>query len=167
MSWNQFNRLPYDSFIWRGIDGSTVVAHQLTAKSPGRDGWTTTCNAVLDAPTLAETWAMYQQKDQADSVLFTYGYGDGGGGPTTQMLETGRRIRQLGAPVALEHGTVQGYLRGWSGGSSRARTTSGPTSSTWSCTGAPTRPRASSSAATARARSPSTTASSTPPWPTC
>ena len=65
MSWNQFNRLPYDSFIWRGIDGSTVVAHQLTAKSPGRDGWTTTCNAVLDAPTLAETWSMYQQKDQA------------------------------------------------------------------------------------------------------
>ncbi len=112
MSWNQFNRLPYDSFIWRGIDGSTVVAHQLTARSPGRDGWTTTCNAVLDAPTLAETWAMYQQKDQADSVLFTYGYGDGGGGPTTQMLETGRRIRQLGAPVALEHGTVQGYMDG-------------------------------------------------------
>ena len=112
MSWNQFNRLPYDSFIWRGIDGSTVVAHQLTARSPGRDGWTTTCNAVLDAPTLAETWSMYQQKDQADRVLFTYGYGDGGGGPTTQMLETGRRIRQLGAPVALEHGTVQGYLEG-------------------------------------------------------
>ena len=103
----------------------------------------------------------------ADSVLFTYGYGDGGGGPTTQMLETGRRIRQLGAPVALEHGTVQGYSRGWSGGSNRGRTTSGPTSSTWSCTGAPTRPRGSSSAATARARSPSTTASSTPPWPTC
>ena len=112
MSWNQFNRLPYDSFIWRGIDGSTVVAHQLTAKSPGRDGWTTTCNAILDAPTLAETWSMYQQKDQGDSVLFTYGYGDGGGGPTTQMLETGRRIRELGAPVALEHGTVQGYLEG-------------------------------------------------------
>ena len=110
MSWNQFNRLPYDSFIWKGIDGSTVVAHQLTAKSPGRDGWTTTCNAVLDAQTLAETWAMYQQKDQADRVLFTYGYGDGGGGPTTQMLETGRRIRQLGVPVALEHGTVQGYM---------------------------------------------------------
>ena len=55
---------------------------------------------------------MYQQKDQHDYVLFTYGYGDGGGGPTTQMLETGRRIRQLGAPVALEHGTVQGYLEG-------------------------------------------------------
>ncbi len=110
MSWNQYNRLPYDSFIWRGIDGSTVVAHQLTAKSPGRDGWTTTCNAILDAGTLAEAWSMYQQKDQSDRVLFTYGYGDGGGGPTTQMLETGRRIRQLGAPLALEHGTAQGYF---------------------------------------------------------
>ena len=110
MSWSQYNRLPYDSFVWRGIDGSDVLVHQLTAKPPGREGWTTTCNAVLDAEMLAGAWSMYQQKDQSDRVLFTYGYGDGGGGPTTQMLETARRLQKLGAPLSIEHGAVQGYF---------------------------------------------------------
>lgn len=112
MSWSQFNRLPYDSFNWRGIDGSTVLTHQLTARSPGRAGWMTTCNAVLSPEMLAGAWAHYQQKDRSDQVLFTYGYGDGGGGPTTQMLERARRITKLGLPLKIEHGTVQGYFEG-------------------------------------------------------
>ena len=110
MSWNQFNRMPYDSFQWQGLDGSRVLAHQLTAQSRSRPGWTTTSNAVLDADMLMGSWAEYRQKDQTDRVLFTYGYGDGGGGPTSQMLERARRIREIGAPVRLEHGTVQGYF---------------------------------------------------------
>ena len=110
MSWNQFNRLPYDSFIWQGIDGSRVIAHQLTAKNSGGDGWTTTCNALLNPEMLDNSWDMYQQKDQNDQVLFTYGYGDGGGGPTTQMLETAKRVRELDASVNLQHGTIQGYF---------------------------------------------------------
>ncbi len=108
MSWNQFNRMPYDSFQWQELDGSRVLAHQLTAQSRGRPGWTTTSNAVLDADMLMGSWTEYRQKDQTDRVLFTYGYGDGG--PTSQMLERARRIRELGAPVRLEHGTVQGYF---------------------------------------------------------
>ncbi|MDP6063703.1 MAG: glycoside hydrolase family 38 C-terminal domain-containing protein [SAR202 cluster bacterium] len=110
MSWSQFNRLPYDSFNWRGIDGSTVLTHQLTARSPGRAGWMTTCNAVLSPEMLAGAWGHYQQKDKSDQILFTYGYGDGGGGPTTQMLERARRVSKLGLPVKIEHGTVQGYF---------------------------------------------------------
>ena len=113
MSWNQYNRIPYDSFIWQGIDGSKIIAHQLTSPLKsfvGDAGWITDCNAVLDPEILDGAWKMYRQKDQNDEVLFTYGYGDGGGGPTMQMLETARRVRELDGPVKLKYGTVQGYF---------------------------------------------------------
>src|SRR5258708_15148776 len=31
ISWNQFNRMPVDTFRWRGIDGSEVLTHFVTA----------------------------------------------------------------------------------------------------------------------------------------
>ena len=33
ISWNQFNRMPNDTFRWRGIDGSEVLTHFITASS--------------------------------------------------------------------------------------------------------------------------------------
>src|SRR5690606_28064664 len=32
MSWNQTNRVPYDTFLWRGIDGSELLTHFVTAQ---------------------------------------------------------------------------------------------------------------------------------------
>ena len=60
MSWNQYNRMPYDSFLWKGIDGSSVLTHLLTA--PGRTGTRTACNAVLDPEIVKASWDNYQQK---------------------------------------------------------------------------------------------------------
>ena len=27
ISWNEYDKLPYDTFLWRGIDGSEVLTH--------------------------------------------------------------------------------------------------------------------------------------------
>jgi alpha-mannosidase len=35
IGWNQYNRLPYDSFWWQGLDGTRVITHMST--SPGYD----------------------------------------------------------------------------------------------------------------------------------
>ncbi len=108
MSWNQYNRMPYDSFRWKGIDGSSVLTHLLTA--PGRTGTRTACNAILDPEIVKASWDNYQQKFINERVLFTYGYGDGGGGPSKDMLERAGRLAELDVPVGLEMGTVGGFF---------------------------------------------------------
>ena len=39
-------------------------------------------------------WQRYQQKDINNDILISYGYGDGGGGPTRDMLETSLRMEK-------------------------------------------------------------------------
>jgi alpha-mannosidase len=80
--WNQFNKPPYQTFEWEGLDGSTVLTHF----SPLGD-----YNAAMTPEQWARTWSEYKQKDVSDSALYIYGYGDGGGGPTRNMLETAQR----------------------------------------------------------------------------
>ena len=39
-------------------------------------------------------WERYQNKDINNDILIAYGYGDGGGGPTRDMLETSKRMEK-------------------------------------------------------------------------
>lgn len=90
ISWNDTNQIPFDTFSWKGIDGTEIFSYFLTAqeKVPGKDPERfTTYNGKADMQTLAGTWERYQQKDLNDEALLTFGWGDGGGGPTCDMLE--------------------------------------------------------------------------------
>lgn len=90
ISWNDTNQIPFDTFSWKGIDGTEIFSYFLTAqeKVPGKEpARFTTYNANAEMQTLAGTWERYQQKDLNDEALLTFGWGDGGGGPTSDMLE--------------------------------------------------------------------------------
>jgi len=91
--WNEYNRFPYETFEWEGMDGSKVLAHFITATDPG-DGriYGSTYNGVVSTPHVKGSWSNYHQKDLNNDVLMSFGYGDGGGGPTKEMLEEGRRL---------------------------------------------------------------------------
>ncbi len=93
ISWNDVNMMPYDTFKWQGIDGTEINSYFLTAQSdkgtPSRNG--TTYNAKTNSPEVNGTFKRYQQKDLSSEALITFGYGDGGGGPTREYLELGRR----------------------------------------------------------------------------
>ena len=95
ISWNDVNLMPYDTFKWKGLDGTTINTYFLTAsdahkgKEPPRG---TTYNGNITPKMIAGTWKRYQQKALSDEVMITYGYGDGGGGPTTEHLETALRL---------------------------------------------------------------------------
>jgi len=93
IGWNRFNRLPYDSFWWQGLDGTRVLTHFSTTPEP-QGHWASTYNAVVDPSQAIGTWKNYQQKEIPQDLLMVYGYGDGGGGPTRQMVEN---IRELGS----------------------------------------------------------------------
>lgn len=95
LSWNQFNQIPYDTFYWKGIDGSEILTHFITTVSEGYSPtpYYTTYNGLLDPYTVKNSWERYQQKAINNEVMIAYGYGDGGGGPTREMLETAKRLK--------------------------------------------------------------------------
>lgn len=97
ISWNEMNQMPYDTFSWEGIDGTEIFSYFLTAQDKVRGKETdnfTTYNGMLTPAATAGTWERYQQKNLSNECILTYGYGDGGGGPTAEMLETGRRLEK-------------------------------------------------------------------------
>lgn len=94
ISWNEYNKFPFDTFLWRGIDGSEVLSHFIPAMEyqDTENSFTTTYNGILSPSQVKGAWKRYQQKDLNHEVLFAAGYGDGGGGPTEEMLETAKRL---------------------------------------------------------------------------
>ena len=97
LAWNQINKMPYDTFMWRGIDGSEILTHLVTTLDLGQDptkNFFTTYNGQLHPDAIMGGWQRYQQKDINNDILISYGYGDGGGGPTREMLETSIRMEK-------------------------------------------------------------------------
>lgn len=102
ISWNEYNKMPYDTFMWRGIDGTEILTHFITTTDYVKGepkGWFTTYNGNLNPSQVMGCWQRYQQKEINNYVLNSYGYGDGGGGPTKEMLENGKRLAK-GIPGA-------------------------------------------------------------------
>lgn len=96
LAWNQFNKVPYDTMMWRGIDGTEVLTHLITTlgvHQPIKD-YFTTYNGMLHPDAIMGGWMRYQNKNINNDILVSYGYGDGGGGPTREMLETSVRMEK-------------------------------------------------------------------------
>lgn len=137
ISWNELNKMPYDTFEWEGIDGSRVLTHFVPTRdynAPAVDGGTATAHyttyvGMLTPSHVMGGWQRYSQKYLNSEVMMTYGYGDGGGGPTKEMLETQRRLAKgiSGCPktrissakeffhVLDEHVSGNKYLPCWTG----------------------------------------------------
>ena len=97
LSWNQVDCIPNDTFLWRGIDGSEVLTHLITTLGLGQDpkeNFFTTYNGLLHPDAIMGGWERYQNKEINNDILISYGYGDGGGGPTRAMLETSKRMEK-------------------------------------------------------------------------
>ncbi|MEW6749426.1 MAG: glycoside hydrolase family 38 C-terminal domain-containing protein [Candidatus Latescibacterota bacterium] len=86
LSWNRFNRPWHQTFTWQGIDGSEVLTH-----FPPAD----TYNSVATVPELRRLVREYRDNDRSGESYLLFGVGDGGGGPTRDMLERLRRARDL------------------------------------------------------------------------
>lgn len=90
-SWNETNTMPHHTFSWEGIDGSRIFTH-----FPPVD----TYNAVLSAEELARAQRQYAEKGASNVSLMPFGFGDGGGGPTREMLAAAARTASLeGSPT--------------------------------------------------------------------
>lgn len=102
---NEFNRFPHDTFLWRGIDGTEILA-QLLNYAP-------VCYiSDPERSDVLEAFRQYRDKDVNDDILLSIGFGDGGGGPTPGMIECANRMEQglPGVPSAAL-GRAEDYFR--------------------------------------------------------
>lgn len=100
--WSETNRFPYDTFIWKGIDGTEIFSQFITCSNSSvglgdKDNFDSSYSSKMTPLSLAKGWDVYQQKSINNEILVSFGYGDGGGGVTREMLENNRRM-QYGIP---------------------------------------------------------------------
>ena len=90
ISWSQTNKFPHHTFWWEGIDGTRVFTH-----FPPVD----TYNSELSGREMAHAARNYQEKGAGSRSLAPFGWGDGGGGATREMLARASRLENLeGSP---------------------------------------------------------------------
>ncbi len=95
ISWSDTNQMPNDSFLWEGIDGTGIYSTFITTQPAQKNHKTenhTTYTGMMTPSHVLGTWDRYQNKEYNKHVFTTFGYGDGGGGPTSEMLEQQRRM---------------------------------------------------------------------------
>ncbi len=93
LSWNQYNDLPHHSFSWEGIDGSRVFTHFPPAETYGGDG---------SVAQLRFGVKNFRDHALASRSLYPFGWGDGGGGPTEDILASLYRTRDLEGMPKIE-----------------------------------------------------------------
>ena len=93
ISWNQTNRFPHHTFWWEGLDGTRVFTH-----FPPVD----TYNSYLSGAELAHAARNFSEKASGTASMVPFGYGDGGGGPTREMLAWAARLRDLDGSPTVE-----------------------------------------------------------------
>ncbi len=105
MTWNDTNTFPYTSFYWQGLDGTKVLTHMnRTHIGPSPD---TLIDLCLDGH---ENRDPIREKISSNMRLFSYGKGDGGGGPEFEMIEMSRRVADLEGVPRSGHTTVGRFM---------------------------------------------------------
>ncbi|NLF57380.1 MAG: alpha-mannosidase [Candidatus Hydrogenedens sp.] len=100
LTWNRYTRFPHGYFWWQGADGTRIRA----------------CIPPLNyngdpvPAQLSAQWERFPQRDLVDEVPFSFGWGDGGGGPSPRMLEYGKRMKNIAGMPRCEFGRTQDCL---------------------------------------------------------
>jgi len=110
IGWSQYNRLPYDSFWWQGLDGTKVLTHFSTTPESG-SAYASTYNANASPEQALGTWTNFKQKELQQTLLMAFGYGDGGGGPTREMLENINVMGNFPATPRMRQDSVKHFFR--------------------------------------------------------
>ena len=101
ISWNRVNLFPHHTFAWEGIDGTRILTHFPPADTYG---------AEVTAAELLRSEAGFRDKARATRSLLPFGYGDGGGGPTREMVARARRFADLAGAPRVEFDSPAGFF---------------------------------------------------------
>jgi alpha-mannosidase len=108
LSWNQDNRMPHDTFWWKGLDGTSILTSLITTRRPG--WWGATYSGEMSPDEIFSTWKNRSDKHLTTPILMPYGLGDGGGGPTREMLERSKILGSVPGIPQVTYSSVQTYF---------------------------------------------------------
>ncbi|HIX30129.1 MAG TPA: alpha-mannosidase [Candidatus Blautia stercoravium] len=113
ISWNQFNTIPDDLFWWKGIDGTRILTYFVNTPEEGRDMTErySTYNGMISPHSVLGSWKKFKNKELSKETLISYGYGDGGGGATRDMLEMRRALDALPGVPHVKAGRAGDFFR--------------------------------------------------------
>jgi len=100
ITWSRYTDFPYSVFQWEGADGTRIWGMMPPLNYNG-DTHPKFC---------IEQWDKFKEKEVFDVVPFPYGYGDGGGGPTLEMLEYAARLGNITGVPKCTNGTMQACI---------------------------------------------------------
>lgn len=103
MGWNDTNVFPYDTFYWKGLDGTQVLVHLNRTHI-----WPDPAS-MMEYVVNGEEDSI-KEKTVSDMRLLSYGFGDGGGGPQFEMIEMARRLENVEGLPRSEHTTVSRFM---------------------------------------------------------
>ncbi|EAL63688.1 hypothetical protein DDB_G0287577 [Dictyostelium discoideum AX4] len=102
LSWNNLNKFPHSTFIWEGIDGSSVLTH-----FPPAD----TYNSQADVKEIVMSSSNNKDIDRCNESMLLYGNGDGGGGPTIPMIERLTILKDTAGIPKIEFSTPAQFFK--------------------------------------------------------
>ena len=113
VTWNQYNPMPAQLTWWQGLDGTRVLAHFLTTpRETEYLPFPATYKAEVTAAEVMGSWDAFRQKSAHRELLMAYGYGDGGGGPTRELIGRARVLADMPGAPRVRMGTVRSFFEG-------------------------------------------------------
>ncbi len=100
LSYNDTTKFPYNMFMWQGNNGDRVYAHLMRPSY--------NCSFSVEEILTADREC--NNKSDLNTAMSMYGHGDGGGGPTRNMLERGRRLKNFPGLPKTEIGHVDDFF---------------------------------------------------------
>ncbi len=113
ISWNEYNTVPNDLFRWRGIDGTEILTYFVDVPEVGHsfDKRYSTYNGYVNPRTAIGSWTKFKDKSLSKDILISYGFGDGGGGPTREMLEMAKAMEKLPGLPHIKQTTAGAFFQ--------------------------------------------------------
>ncbi|NMA82315.1 MAG: alpha-mannosidase [Epulopiscium sp.] len=103
LAWGDTTDFPYDTFYWKGLDGTKVLVHMnKTHLWPDPK--------TMKEFILGDGKNSIMEKTVSNMRLLSYGYGDGGGGPEFEMIEMANRLKDVEGLPKSSHITVSEFM---------------------------------------------------------
>ncbi|ACL70191.1 alpha-mannosidase [Halothermothrix orenii] len=101
LNWNDTNEFPYNTFVWQGVDGSEVYGYLLPRGYGGE----------IEPREILNCWDNFKNKAEANNLLYLYGYGDGGGGITEEMMKRLKATSEIPLLPDCKFSRVEDHLQ--------------------------------------------------------
>ncbi|MFU8947431.1 alpha-mannosidase [Mycetocola zhadangensis] len=112
LCWNDTDVFPHSTFSWEGNDGTRILSHQTPVNTYSSD---------ITPRELFKAERNFREHGPASTSLLPFGFGDGGGGPTREMLQRIDLLHDLDGSPTIEISTPNGFFE-----NARAEYTSPP-----------------------------------------